>query len=80
MASVNFIMVDAFSPYTAILSRPWLHVMGAVSSTLHVKLKYPISEGVAELVCCQVVARQCLVVAVNHYAPEVSPLETEPVL
>ena len=50
MASVNFIMVDAFSPYIAILSRPWLHVMGAVSLTLHVKLKYPTSEGVAELV------------------------------
>ena len=47
---MNFIVVDAFSPYTAILSRPWLHVMGAVSSTLHVKLKYATSEGVAELV------------------------------
>ena len=80
MASVNFIMVDAFSPYTAILSRPWLHVMGAVSSTLHVKLKYPTSEGVAELIRCQAVARQCLVAVINHHAPKVSPLETKPIL
>ncbi|XP_075664564.1 uncharacterized protein LOC142634159 [Castanea sativa] len=39
MVEVNFIMVDAFSPYTAILARPWLHALGAVSSTLHLKVK-----------------------------------------
>ena len=38
---VNFIMVDAYSPYTAIMARPWLHAMGAMSSTLHLKVKYP---------------------------------------
>ena len=38
---VNFIVVEAYSPYTAILVRPWLHVMGVVSSTLHLKVKYP---------------------------------------
>ena len=32
---VNFIVVNAFSPYTAILGRPWIHAMGAVSSTLY---------------------------------------------
>ena len=32
---VDFIVVDAFSPYTAIMSKPWLHTLGAVSSTLH---------------------------------------------
>ena len=32
---VNFIVVDAYSPYTAIVARPWLHTLGAVSSTLH---------------------------------------------
>ena len=32
---VDFIVVDAFSPYTAIIGRPWLHSLGAVSSTLH---------------------------------------------
>ena len=37
---VDFIVVDAFSPYTAIMGRPWLHSLGAVSSTLHQKVKY----------------------------------------
>ena len=41
---VDFIVVDAYSPYTAIVARPWLHTLGAVSSTLHQKVKYP-SEG-----------------------------------
>ena len=44
---VDFIVVDAFSPYTAIVARPWLHTLGAVSSTLHQKVKYP-SEGQIE--------------------------------
>ena len=38
---VDFIVVDAFSPYMAIMGRPWLHSLGAVSSTLHPKVKYP---------------------------------------
>ena len=37
---VDFIVVDAYSPYTAIVARPWLHTLGAVSSTLHQKIKY----------------------------------------
>ena len=32
---VDFVVVDAYSPYTAIVARPWLHCLGAVSSTLH---------------------------------------------
>lgn len=37
---VNFIMVHAFSPYTTILARPWIHAMGAISATLHLKVKF----------------------------------------
>ena len=44
MVDVDFIMVDAYSPYTAIVAKPWLHALGAVSSTLHQKVKY-LSEG-----------------------------------
>ncbi|XP_030923522.1 uncharacterized protein LOC115950468 [Quercus lobata] len=44
VVEVDFIVVDVFSPYTAIIGRPWLHTLGAVSSTLHQKVKYP-SEG-----------------------------------
>ena len=32
---VDFIVVDSYSPYTAIVARPWLHALGAVSSTLY---------------------------------------------
>ena len=39
---VNFIVGEAYSPYIAILARPWLYAMGEVSSTLHLKVKYPI--------------------------------------
>ena len=38
---IDFIVVDAYSPYTAIVARPWLHTLGVVSSTLHQKIKYP---------------------------------------
>ncbi|XP_075669804.1 uncharacterized protein LOC142639527 [Castanea sativa] len=57
---VNFIVVMAYSPYTAILARPWLHAIEAVSSTLHVMVKYPIRGNVGVLHGSQMVARQCL--------------------
>ena len=44
---VDFIIVDSYSPYTAIVAKPWLHALGAVSSTLHQKVKYP-SEGLVK--------------------------------
>ncbi|XP_050255581.1 uncharacterized protein LOC126701492 [Quercus robur] len=37
---VTFIVVASFSSYTLILGRPWIHAMGAVPSTLHVKVKF----------------------------------------
>ena len=40
VVEVDFIVVDAYSPYTAIVARPWLHALKAVSSTLHLKVKY----------------------------------------
>ena len=62
---VDFIVVDAYSPYTAIVARPWLHALGAVSSTLHQKVKYP-SEGlVKKIVGNQTMARQCMVAAIS---------------
>ena len=44
VVEVDFIVVDAYSPYMAIVARPWLHALGAISSTLHQKVKHP-SEG-----------------------------------
>ena len=31
VVEVNFIVVDAYSPYTAIVTRPWLHALGPFS-------------------------------------------------
>ena len=48
------------------MARPWLYALGAVSFTLHQKVKYP-SEGlVKEILSSQSVARQCMVAAVLH--------------
>ena len=44
---VTFIVVNSFSLYMAILRRPWIHAMGAVPSTLHVKVKFHIEHGIA---------------------------------
>ena len=62
----TFIVVALFSPYTAILGRPWIHAIGFVSSTLHVKVKFHTEQGVTAVRGSQQVARQCLVVAVNR--------------
>ena len=70
VVEVDFIVVDAFSPYTAIMGRPWLHTLGAVSSTLHQKVKYPSRDQVLEIVGNQSVARKCLVAVIQH-KPEV---------
>ena len=59
---VNYIVVDAYSLYMAIVARPWLHVLGAISFTLHLKVKY-LSK---DLVGSQSVVRQCLIAAITH--------------
>ena len=66
VVEVDFIVVDAFSPYTAIMGRPWLHFLGAVSSTLHQKVKYPSGGQMLEIVGSQSVTRQYLIVAIQH--------------
>ena len=44
---VTFIVVNSFFPYTVILGWPWIHAMGAVLSTLHVKVKFHTEHGIA---------------------------------
>ena len=70
---VDFIVVDAYSPYTAIVARPWLHTLGAVSSTLHQKIKYPSEGQIEQILGDQTMARQCMVAAIQH------KLKAEPV-
>ena len=58
VVEVDFIVVDAFSPYTAIMGKPWLQSLGAVSSTLHQKVKYPSGGQMLEIMGSQSMARQ----------------------
>ena len=50
VVEVDFIVVDVFSPYMAIIGKPWLHTLGVVSSTLHQKVKYPSGGQVLEII------------------------------
>ena len=54
---VDFIIVDAYSLYMAIVARTWLHTLEAISSTLHEKMKYPSLGQIEELVRSQSTAR-----------------------
>ena len=62
---VYFVMVDAYSPYTAIVARPWLHTLGAVSFTLHQKIRYPSEGQIEEILGDQDMARQCMVATID---------------
>ena len=65
---MDFIVVNAYSPYTAIVARPWFHALGAVSSTLHQKVKYLSRGQVEEIGGDQAMARQCMVAAISHWS------------
>ena len=77
---MDFIVVDSFSPYIAILAKPWLHAMGAVASSLHVKVKYPTKGRVDELVGYQSTIRQCMLAIVNHRVTELSSSKAVPTM
>ena len=53
---IDFIVVDAFSPYTAIVARPWLHTLGEVSYTMYQKVKYPFEGQIEEILSDQTMA------------------------
>ena len=72
IVEMDFIVIDSYSSYTAIVAKPWLHALGAISSTLYQKVKYP-SEGVVkEILGNQSIARQCMVAAILHNPEAVS--------
>ena len=74
IVEVDFIVVDAYSPYTEIVAKPWLHTLGAVSSTLHQKVKYPSRGQIKEILGDQAMARQCMIAAIQH-KPKVKSLD-----
>ncbi|XP_023921526.1 uncharacterized protein LOC112032989 [Quercus suber] len=62
---VTFIIVASFSPYTAILGRPWIHKIGTVPSTLHMKVKFHTEYSIVVIQGSQQAARQCLITMVD---------------
>ena len=74
---VNFVVVDTYSPYTAIVSRPCLHTLGPVAFSLHQKVKFSSGDQVLEIHSCQPIARQCVVAAVSHRLDAKSSTSTE---
>lgn len=51
VVEVDFIFMDV---YSSILARSWLLAIGAVSYTLHVKVKYPTEGHLKEFLGCQI--------------------------
>ena len=71
----EFWVLNSYSPYKAILGRPWLHKMRAGPSSLHQRLRFPTPEGIMEVRGDQVAAKQCLIAAAHQkgaaaYGPE----------
>ena len=48
--TITFQIMDINPDYSCLLGRPWIHVAGAVTSTLHQKLKFMFEDNLA-IVC-----------------------------
>ena len=58
---VTFLVVDCSSAYNAILGRPTLNSWKVVTSTYHLRIKFPIEYRVGEVRGDQVAARECYI-------------------
>ena len=66
VVEVDFIVMDAYFPYTTIVAKSWLYMLETVSSTLHQKVKYPLEGYIKKILGDQSMARQCLVATIQH--------------
>ncbi|KAF5931916.1 hypothetical protein HYC85_028087 [Camellia sinensis] len=77
----EFMVIDTPSPYNIILGRPWLHTMGAVSSTLHQLLWFSTEHGIEEVRGDQLQAENCSMAAMKSTCsirePEKAEIENE---
>ncbi|GFZ18414.1 hypothetical protein Acr_27g0001530 [Actinidia rufa] len=72
----DFIVVDCPSPYNAILGRPTLGGIKAITSTYHLKIKFPALTGIGEVKGDQKVARQCFISAMKLTQASGSPIKS----
>ncbi|KAK3040370.1 hypothetical protein RJ639_026775 [Escallonia herrerae] len=72
---LDFVVVRVPSAYNAILGRITLNQLKAVVSTYHMKIKFPMENGVGEVKGDQVVARQCYMASCRNRANETLMIE-----
>ncbi|XP_073159043.1 uncharacterized protein [Henckelia pumila] len=65
---VKFLVVQSSSAYNVILGRPSLNLFRAISSTYHMKLKFPTPEGVDEATGDSRLARECHAITLQTIA------------
>lgn len=77
----KFLLVDIPSAYNAIIIRVTLNELRAITSTPHLKMKFPIEGGIGEVKGDKWSARQCYHLALKDYQnpsiPEGGYLEEE---
>ena len=64
--NIEFQVMDISSSYNCLLGRPWIHIAGAMPSTLHQKIKF-VTEG--QLVC--IFAEDDMIAVASSGAPYV---------
>ena len=66
MFNVEFQVMDISASYNYLLERPWIHINGAVPSTLHQKIKF-----VTERQLISIAAEEDMITATSSGAPYV---------
>ena len=57
--TVDFLVINCSSAYNAIIGRPTLNRLQAVTSTYHLLIKFPTEHGIGEVRGDQIAAREC---------------------
>ncbi|XP_041025334.1 uncharacterized protein LOC121265714 [Juglans microcarpa x Juglans regia] len=71
----DFLVMKASSSYNAILGRPTLNSLKAMTSTFHLKVKFPTDSGVSEIRGEQILAQECYDREMRHEARVVAAIE-----
>lgn len=69
----RFLLIDKPSAYNAIIGRAALNELEAVTSTAHLKMKFPTKEGVGEVKGDQWAARQCYNISLKDQPGKTDP-------
>ncbi|XP_041000666.1 uncharacterized protein LOC121246556 [Juglans microcarpa x Juglans regia] len=74
---IEFLVVRTRSTYNAIIGRPTLNALEAITSTYHLKIKFLTKAGIGEVRGEQVLARECYVQELKSGQGEVSMVDTK---